>query len=716
MKPWMAALAVALGVAGAAHAAPVSTGHVQVELVAASTAAPGRTIQVALRQKITPGWHTYWRNPGSAGQATELGWRLPAGWKAGAMTWPAPERLLLQTLMNYGYENEVLLPVSIAVPASAKPGATARLAATVRLLVCKDQCIPEHADIQLSVPVTKTPAADPRWGGPIGQAISGAPRPAGLTAVWSMAGQSLKLAVTGNALATGRLGGVYFYPYATDVIDHDAVQRTERGSQGVTLTLKPGYALTHGPRPAVISGVLEAGGKTYEITARKGALPASARGMGQIAAIGPGSSGGPGASAAGAIGSGGGSFGLPLALGFAFLGGVVLNLMPCVFPILSMKALALARHGEDPGAARTGALAFTAGVLATFLGLALVLIAAKAAGAQVGWGFQLQSPLVVAGLALLMLLIGLNLSGVFEAGLSLQSAGGSVPGSGPAASFLTGALAVVVAAPCTAPFMAGAIGYALTQSAGVALAVFAALALGFAAPFLALTLIPALARRLPRPGGWMEGLRKVLAFPMYGAAAWLLWVLTIQAGTTAMAAVLASGVALALAAWLYGAGQRARIGGRRALPAYGISGLAALAAVTLAVGGSRAPAAQASPMSSGTLQAEAFTPTKVEELRAQGRPVFVDFTAAWCVTCQVNERVALFTAPVQAAFRRTNAAYVKADWTRQDPVIAEALAARGRAGVPLYLVYAKSGGEPEVLPQLLSQATVIRALDKAAQS
>jgi thiol:disulfide interchange protein DsbD len=264
--------------------------------------------------------------------------------------------------------------------------------------------------------------------------------------------------------------------------------------------------------------------------------------------------------------------------------------------------------------------------------------------------------------------------------------------------------------------MAGAVGFALTQGAATALAVFAALGLGFAAPFLLLTAIPALARLLPKPGPWMDGLKKVLAFPMYGAAAWLLWVLTLQAGNTAMAALLAAGVTLALAAWLYGAGQRAAADGRRALPAYGVSGLATLAALALTIGAARAPAAQASTTTSGPLQAEAFTPTKVEELRAQGRPVFVDFTAAWCVTCQVNERTTLFTAPVESAFRRTNAAYVKADWTRQDPAIAEALAARGRAGVPLYLVYAKSGGEPEILPQLLSQDTVIRALDKAARS
>jgi DsbC/DsbD-like thiol-disulfide interchange protein/cytochrome c biogenesis protein CcdA len=712
MRPWIAGLALALGLGAGAQAAPVNTGHVTLELVAASSGAPGKTVQVALRQKIAPGWHTYWRNPGDSGEATQIKWSLPLGYRAGDITWPAPRRLPLGPLMNYGYEGEVLLASPVAVPASARAGATANIAATVNLLVCKDICIPEQGRVALALPVAKAPAPDANWGGPITRTLADAPRPGGLTAVMATTGGGLKLAITGKAVTGPAVRGVYFFPYAGNVIDHAAAQRVERGAQGVTLTLKPGSAFASGPAPAEISGVLAVGAKAYEVTARRGPLPATARGLGPIASIGGG--GGGAQVAANAGGAPGADLGLGAALAFAFLGGVVLNLMPCVFPILSMKVIAVARHSASPRAARIEAAAFAIGVLAAFLALALALILAKAAGSQVGWGFQLQSPAVVAGLALLMLLIGLNLSGVFEAGLSLQAAGSGADKGGPFGALLTGALAVVVAAPCTAPFMAGAIGFALTQSAWAALLVFAALGVGFAAPFLFLTLVPALARLLPRPGGWMEGLKKVLAFPMYGAAAWLLWVLTLQAGSTAMAALLAAGVTLALAAWLYGAGQRARMGGGRGLAAYGFGGLAAVAAAALAVGAAQAQAPAAA-MGGGPLQAEAWSPARIGQLQAEGRPVFVDFTAAWCVTCQVNERVALSTGKVKDAFVRTRTVYLKADWTRRDPAIAQALAAQGRAGVPLYLLYGKAGGAPVILPQLLTEDMVAAALDKAAK-
>ncbi|MEI9965551.1 MAG: thioredoxin family protein [Caulobacteraceae bacterium] len=461
-----------------------------------------------------------------------------------------------------------------------------------------------------------------------------------------------------------------------------------------------------GKGPAAISGALAAGGRAYEITARAGPLPPGAAGLGA-----PAKAGGGGLAAAGGAG-------LLLAAGFAFLGGVVLNLMPCVFPILSMKAVALASHRQDGARPRAQALAFLAGVLATFLALAAALIAAKAAGGSVGWGFQLQSPAVVAVLSLLMLLIGLNLSGVFEAGLSLQRAGAAGGGEGGlVGSALTGALAVVVAAPCTAPFMASAIAYALTQPSELsALAVFAALGLGFAGPFVLLCFIPALLRLIPRPGPWMDVLKKVLAFPMYGAAAWLLWVLTLQAGSAALAALLAAAVALALAAWLYGAAQRSQLGGARPLALYGLSAAAAVLAIGATAAGLSAPAPAAAEPSAGSavLASEPYSEARVAELTAAGRPVLVDFTAAWCITCQVNERVALSSAAVAKAFAQANAVYLRADWTRRDPQIARALAAHGRAGVPLYLVYGKGGGEPQVLPQILTEGTVISAIQKAA--
>jgi thiol:disulfide interchange protein DsbD len=698
-------LAVAFAMAGQAFAAPVNSGHVQLELVPqASSIAPGQTLYVALRQKIAKGWHTYWRNPGDAGDPPKIGWTLPAGWTAGDIVWPMPKRLPVGPLMDYGYEDEVLLPVPITAPKGAPVGRPAHLKAAVSLLVCKDICVPEDAVVTLDLPVA---ASSGRPNPEVRAVLDQAPRPARLDAAFALQGGRLKLAVAGAALKGVKGAGAYFYPYDSTVIDHPKAQLVERGPDGLTLSIAPGYAFTKGTPPKTLAGVLATDGRAYEITARRGAAPKGAAGLGAVAAAGAGK-GRDG-------GGGGGDLGLPLAAAFAFLGGLVLNLMPCVFPILSMKALALTSHAREDARPATEGLAFTAGVLATFMGLAAVLIAAKAAGAAVGWGFQLQSPAVVAALALVMLLIGLNLSGVFEAGTSLQGLGvhraHSVVGS-----LLTGALAVIVAAPCTAPFMASAIAYAFTQSEWAALAVFAALGLGFAGPFLLLSLLPQLRRRLPKPGAWMEALKKIFAFPMYAAAAWLAWVLTLQSGPTALAALLGAGVALALGAWLYGWAQQRQASGGRPILLYGLSLAAVAVACAAAAAGLNAapPTAQAEPSGGGTLAAEPYSPETLAALQAQGRPVFVDFTAAWCITCQVNEQVALSSPKVAAAFARAKAAYLKADWTRRDPAIARALAEHGRAGVPLYLVYGAGGGEPVTLPQVLTEGTVISAVQKAA--
>ncbi len=392
--------------------------------------------------------------------------------------------------------------------------------------------------------------------------------------------------------------------------------------------------------------------------------------------------------------------------------------MPCVFPILAMKATSLAGHAHERSAARAQGLAFLAGVLATFLALAGVLIAIRAGGSAVGWGFQLQSPVVVAGLALLMLAVALNLSGLFEVGTSLQGVGtGLASRQGLAGAFFTGALAVVVAAPCTAPFMGPALGWALTQSAPVALAVFLGLGLGFAAPFTLAAFAPALLAKLPKPGPWMETFKKLMAFPMYGAAAWLVWVLTIQAGEMGLARVLAAAVVLALAAWVLGLAQRRQATGGKLLALAAVGAVLAIGAFVLvlvpAYSVATSTSAEAAP---GSIPEAVYSPEAVAEARAAGKPVFVNFTAAWCVTCQVNEKVAFATAEAAEAFTRTGAVYLKADWTRKDAVIAAELARHGRAGVPLYLVYGVKSPDPVILPQFLTPAMVAKALDKARSS
>ncbi|HEX6860712.1 MAG TPA: thioredoxin family protein [Caulobacteraceae bacterium] len=690
-----AALAGVLALTGAARAQAVDTGHIQAELVSQEAAvAPGAVAWLAVRQKIDKGWHTYWRNAGDAGEGTKLAWTLPPGWKAGDIVWPAPKRLLEGKppvqLAVYAYEGEVLLPVPVEVPADARPGATAQIKVAAAFLVCADICVPEDAVLTLALPVAAEPKPNPRWNEAIAATLAAAPKPAGLTATFRQEGDKVRLAITGAPLKGADMAGAYFFPFSGKVISHRDPQLVERGPEGLTLALTPGYDFEQGTPPAELSGVLALEGRAYEVTATPGPPPPGASGLGPPTAPA-------------------GRQGLPLTLLFAFVGGLILNLMPCVFPILSMKAAALAGHAHEARGARMQGMAFLTGVLVTFVALAGALIAAKAAGAAVGWGFQLQSPAVVAALALIMLLVALNLSGVFEVGTSIQGFGGGLASrQGLAGAFFTGALTVVVAAPCTAPFMASAIGVALTRSAPEALLVFAFLGLGLALPFVALSFAPSLFRKLPPPGPWMATLRRALAFPMYAAVAWLVWVLSRQGGDTGLARLLAAGLAVAIAAWLFGLGQRRSDSRAR----FTLMSLAALGVVAAFVVVTVPPYAR--PAETAELAGEAWSPERVARLRAEGRPVLVNFTAAWCITCQVNERAALATKEAADAFAATGAVYLTADWTNRDAAIAQALAEHGRAGVPLYLVYPAGGGEPKSLPQLLTSGMVAQALREAA--
>jgi thiol:disulfide interchange protein DsbD len=691
----LAGILSALALMAPAAAEPAPGPHVATSLVADHAGiAPGQTIHLALRQQIQPHWHTYWKNPGDSGEPPRLAWTLPAGFATGDTVWPTPGKIPVGPLMNYGYEGEVLLPIPLTSPATAAPGGKAHLAAKVEILVCAEICVPETKQVDLDLPVTAGPApADPTWGPKIAAALTAAPKPAQLTAAFQPKGAGVALAIAGPPLKGANDAGAYFYPASATAIDHAKPQEIERGPDGLTLTLSPGYDFQGGKAPAALAGVLAIGGKAYEVAATPGSPPPGASGLGPPSAKG--------------AAEGGADLGLLTALVFAFVGGLILNLMPCVFPILAMKATSLAIHGgaEERGAARAQGLAFGAGALVTFVALAAGLIALKAAGSAVGWGFQLQSPPVVAVLALLMLAVALDLSGVFDVGTSLQGAGtGLASRGGLIGAFFTGLLAVVVAAPCTAPFMGAALGWALAQPAAAALIVFAALGLGFAAPFVAVAFVPGLLARLPRPGPWMEVFRKAMAFPMYGAALWLAWVFAQQTGPEDLAKLFAAGVITALAGWLAGlAQQRVAKGGRAA----GLTTAAALATViaVAAVVWPKNAAAELSP--------EPYSPARLAELRAEGRPVFVNYTAAWCVSCQVNDRVAISTGEVRSAFARHKVAYLKADWTKRDAAIAAELASHGRAGVPLYLVYGRSAGDGVILPSILTPQIVVKAVEAA---
>jgi thiol:disulfide interchange protein DsbD len=661
---------------------------------------------VGVTQDLQAGWHTYWRNPGDAGEAPTLTWTLPDGWRAGEIVWPAPRRLPLGPIMNYGYEGRVVMPVPLDVPASARIGGTAHLAVNIDYLICSSVCVPETAKVALDLPVVAPPAPGDPIGGPlISQALGAAPKPAGLTARFQRAGKDLTLAIAGSPLAGSSASDAYFYPFSGSLIDQARPQTVERGPRGLTLTLAGGPDLAKGPAPPEVAGVLVVEGQAYLINAAPGAPPPGASGLGAVG----GNLGAPAAPASG---------GLILAMAFAFLGGLILNLMPCVFPILSLKAAALAAHAGEASRPRAQALAFLGGVVASFLALAGALMVARAAGAAVGWGFQLQSPVIVAGLTLVMLAAALNLSGLFEIGTSLQGLGtGLAAREGLTGSIFTGVLAVVVAAPCTAPFMGPALGFALTRTWPEALAVFLALGLGFAAPFTVVAFSPAIIRALPRPGAWMELFRKALAFPMYAAAAWLAWVLAQQSGPEGLARLLAAAVMLALAAWVFGLFQQRRVLGRPSRIAAMVAAGALLGAMAAAFA-SPFPAARGGSGASDAagLASQPWSPAAVAELRAQDRPILVNFTAAWCVTCQVNERVVFADPAVGRAMRESGVVYLVADWTNRDGAIAKALEAEGRIGVPLYLLYDAKGDAPRVLPQLLTPELVIHALQDAARA
>ncbi|HEY0973930.1 MAG TPA: protein-disulfide reductase DsbD domain-containing protein [Solimonas sp.] len=685
-----------------ALAAPVQADHVEAELIAERDGwVPGVDNWVALRLRPDPEWHVYWRNPGDSGIPTSLSWTLPAGVTAGDLHWPYPHRHSLGELTNYGYGEETLHLVPVRVAADAK-GAI-KLAAQAKWLVCRDVCIPGSADLTLERPVRANAAIDPDWAPSFSAARAQLPRDGrAWSAQFQIDNDTLSLALRAPALEA--VEAIEFYPYANDLVNHAAAQRLIRDDAQtwrLSQTLSP-YFVDAPPRAEGVV-VLRQGRavQAWEVGAQPGLVapvPAAALTPAPTGHHNPATA--PAASTA--------PLGWVAILAFALLGGLILNLMPCVFPVLALKALALAQSGgENRNERRRQALAYTAGVVLSCVAIAALMLGLRSAGQAVGWGFQLQSPGFVAALVYLLFALGLVLSGAAQIGVGWMNLGSNLAQRpGLAGSFFTGVLAVVVATPCTAPFMGTALGYAMTQPAAAALIVFAVLGLGLALPFLLIGFVPALARFLPRPGAWMERFKQVMAFPLYLTAVWLLWVLTRQADAQAMARVLVGLVLIAFALWLW--------------PLRGVIAamlkLAALAgAVALAATINTAPAQSATPDVALLPGSEPWSTQRVAELRAQGRTILVDFTADWCITCKVNERSSLRSTRVQQALRDHEAAVLVGDWTRADPAITAELARFGRNGVPLYLVYV-DGGEPQVLPQILSPDLVIAALQRKGDS
>ena len=707
-------LPLALGLPLAASAAlfggspaVVKTDQVRAELVAHAPegVADGKPVWLGLKITHEPHWHTYWKNPGDSGLPTTLQWTLPPEVSAGEIAWPTPKRLPVGPLMNYGYEDTLLLPVPVTVPAGyAAPTLEVKLHA--EWLVCKEVCIPQSGDFSLALP---TQAATAGNAADFEAAARSTPvAAAGARAQARLTDTALQLRIEGLPAAwQGRR--LAFFPETAGVIDNAAAQqvRWEGGAWQASVPL----SAMRSESPERMAAVLVADGVPAGVEVAfdvpgpwpDPALAAAAAPAAEAAAL-PGTAPPP-------------PMGWAAALLLALGGGMLLNLMPCVFPVLSLKVLGFASHAHDRQARVGGGLAYTAGVVLSFLALAALLLALRAGGEQLGWGFQLQSPGVVAGLAALFTLVGLNLAGVFEFGSMLPGNLATLRARHPMAdAFLTGVLAVAIASPCTAPFMGASLGLAVTLPAAQALAIFAALGLGMALPYLAASLWPGVARAMPRPGVWMQRFKVLMAFPMFATVIWLVWVLGQQAGIDAVAALLGLLLALTFAAWAWGGpgfGRGARLGFG------GLSVLLLVAALGWALPALREPAASATAAPAAGAAHDGVAATwepwnaaRVAELTAQGRPVFVDFTAAWCVTCQFNKRGALSDAQVMADFAQRQVVLMRADWTRRDAAIGAELTRLGRSGVPVYALYKPGAATaaPQLLPEVLSVRTLREAI------
>jgi thiol:disulfide interchange protein DsbD len=691
----------------------VTTPHVRAELIAEAPdgVAPGAPIWVGLQITHQPGWHTYWKNAGDSGLATELAWSLPAGVSAGDIAWPVPKKIPIGNLANYGYEGTVLLPVPLTVAPGFKPPVALTGSSELELklkaswLVCRQECVPEDGDFLLKLPVQSSTALHKD---DFDAALAAQPAPLAKPGRIAVAGDRLQVRLEGlPAFAHGKT--LEFFPETGDVIHTAAVEGKDwtQAWQGDDWTAEVPLDAQRSASPAVMPVVValaEADRQTGQPVAWRTEAPVSgtwpaAKAKAEVspalqAALDSNAAAPAPLQPAGSLAA---------ALLGALLGGLLLNLMPCVFPVLAIKVLSFTRRADDGHGHRRAAMAYAAGVVLSFLALGGAMLALRAAGAQLGWGFQLQSPAVVAALAALFTLIGLNLVGVFEfrnlAPVSLCSAQARHPVLD---DFLSGVLAVVIASPCTAPFMGASLGFAIGLPAAQALLLFAVLGFGLALPYLVAGFVPAIAHLLPRPGAWMETVRRLLAFPIFATVAWLVWVLGQQSGIDGAGTLLGLLVCLAAIVWALTLRGRTRMVVASLL-------VAVTAVLGAAIGGNvlRDTASTVAAAEGGRW--EPWSAARAGELAAAGRPVFVDFTAAWCVTCQYNKRSTLADAALLADFDAKKVAMLRADWTRRDPAITRALTALGRNGVPVYVLQAP-GKSPVVLTEILSKEEVRAAL------
>ncbi|MGJ7485861.1 protein-disulfide reductase DsbD family protein [Variovorax sp. LT2P21] len=714
----VAALALAAVLPATAQLSPkaspvVTTPHVRAELVAHAPdgVAPGAKVWLGLQITHQPEWHTYWKNAGDSGLPTELRWNLPVGLAAGDVAWPVPKKIPIGNLANYGYEHTVLLPVPVTVAPDFKPAAALVGAGGIDIrlkaswLVCRKECIPEEGEFALTLPAQGSTAlhkAD------FDAALAAQPVPLAQPGTIAVADKVLNVRIESLPPAA-RGKTLEFFPETAEVIHTAAVagkdwtQAWQGDAWTATIPLADQRSASPGTMPVVLA-LAEADRRDGAPIAWRAEAPVTGTWPATAAAaqVSPALQAALEANTATPLPQPAGSF--LMALLGALLGGLLLNLMPCVFPVLAIKVLAFANHAGDRRGHRSAGLAYTAGVMLTFLALGAAMLTLRAAGEQLGWGFQLQSPAVVAVLAALFTLMGLNLVGMFEFGFLVPRSLCAAQVKHPVANdFLSGVLAVVIASPCTAPFMGASLGFAIGLPAAQALMLFAALGFGLALPYLVAGFVPAVAHLLPKPGAWMDTLRRVLAFPMFATVAWLVWVLGQQSGIDGAGALLGLLVCLAAVVWSFTLRGRTRIVLAGAL-------LACTAALALAIGGNIVRPVEPAVAASGA-RWQPWSAARVAELHAAGRPVFVDFTAAWCVTCQYNKKATLSDGDLLADFDARQVALLRADWTRQDPAITAAINALGRSGVPVYVLQAP-GKAPVVLTEILSKSDLKAALAK----
>ncbi len=723
---WLAPANAQLATGGGAV---VTTAQVRAELLAHAPQGiePDQPLWLGLQIQHQPQWHTYWKNSGDSGKPTELRWTLPAGLQAGEIEWPVPHKIPVANMVNYGYDATVLLAVPVTVTPAFKPspvGGDVEVRLHAEWLVCRKECIPESGDFLLRVPVRGSTALH---GAAFDAAKAARPQSLTATAKDSVRVQGLQLLISIAGLPGAWQGKTLdFFPEVPEVIETAASWK--QSWQGATWNAQVPVSAQRLNSPNLLPMVLTHGASGVRLEVKvSGKWPPVVDPLAGQATLASEPKAMPAASNASASGPAvmvdppkmesslptrlpvttpavaSGSLGLSL-LG-ALLGGLILNLMPCVFPVLAIKLLSFSQHGADRHRQRISAVAYSLGVVLSFVALGALLLGLRAAGESLGWGFQLQNPWVVAALAGLFTLLGLNLAGVFEFGQILPSSVASLQARHPVVdAWLTGVLAVAIASPCTAPFMGASLGFAVGLPVHEALLVFATLGLGMALPYLAVALTPQLARVLPRPGAWMHTFRQLMAFPMFATVVWLVWVLGQQSGIDGASSLLALLVAMSALIWALGQSGKTRVW---------LS--LVLAALLLWMVGAWGPMLAASAPVPATAAThgrwQPWSAARVQQAVAQGQPVFVDFTAAWCVTCQVNKRNTLSDADLLAEFERRKVLLLRADWTRYDAAITQALSELGRSGVPVYVLH-RPGKSPLVLSELLSVAEVRAALEQ----